>query len=177
MDSTAKPRPSKWVKKYSSLFPHPGPILDVASGGGRHTRYLLRKGYSVIAIDKNVLPLQNLKTPLLSPVRVDLEAQAPWPFKPDSFGGVVVTNYLHRPIFQNIIDSLAKDGLLIYETFARGNEKFGKPSNPNYLLKPGELIRLTLNELHILSYEDITTDQPKPARLQRICARKNTVGG
>ena len=115
-----------------------------------------------------------MKTPLLFPVQVDLEADAPWPFKPGSFSGIIVTNYLYRPIFENIIDGLEKDGVLIYETFAKGNEKFGKPHNPDYLLKPGELIRFTLDKLHILAYEDLTIAWPKPARLQRICAKKST---
>lgn len=174
MDLTTTAKPSKWVTQYSYLLPHSGPILDIASGGGRHTCYLLKKGHTVVAVDKNISPLQGMKTPLLFPVQVDLEADAPWPFKPGSFSGIIVTNYLYRPLFENIIDGLEKDGVLIYETFAKGNEKFGKPHNPDYLLKPGELIRFTLDKLHILAYEDLTIAWPKPARLQRICAKKST---
>jgi SAM-dependent methyltransferase len=167
--------PSAWVERHSPLIPLSGPILDVAAGRGRHTRYLLEKGHSVIAVDKNISYLRNIKTPRLSLIQVDLETDGSWPFKKSMFAGVVVTNYLYRPLFGTIIESLAQGGFLIYETFARGNEEFGKPNNPDYLLEPGELIRATLNKLHIIAYEDLTVTQPKPARVQRICGCRDLI--
>ena len=169
---TAPIGPSSWLQRHSSIIPHSGPILDIAAGSGRHTQYLLDKGHTVVSIDKDVSRLDQLKSPRLSIAQVDLESPNPWPFKGDVFTAIVVTNYLHRPLFPQIIESLAVGGLLVYETFAIGNEKFGKPTNPDYLLKANELIQLTLGHLHILAYEDLTIDQPKPAQIQRICASR-----
>ena len=167
--------PSAWIERHSPLISRSSQILDIAAGKGRHTRYLLRKGHSVIAVDKNLSSLRNIKNARLSLIQVDLETGAPWPFKKDMFAGIVVTNYLYRPLFGPIIASLAPGGVLIYETFARGNEKFGKPNNPDYLLEPDELIRVTLNKLHIIAYEDLLVEQPRPARIQRICGRRDEI--
>ena len=164
--------PSRWLQKYSSLMPNSGPILDVAAGSGRHTVYLLDKGHIVVSIDRDVSRLAYLKNPHLSVAQVDLEVPHSWPFKSGAFAGIIVTNYLHRPLFPRIIDALAAGGLLVYETFSQGNEKFGKPSNPDYLLEPGELLRVTLDHLHVIAYEDLTVHQPKSARTQRICAAR-----
>ena len=167
--------PSAWIERHSPLISRSGPILDIAAGRGRHTRFLLKKGHSVIAVDKNLSYLRDIKTPRLSLVQVDLETRESWPFKNGVFAGVVVTNYLYRPLFGAIIASLAQGGFLIYETFARGNEKFGKPNNPDYLLEPGELIQVTLNKLHIVAYEDLIVEQPRPAQIQRICGRRDAI--
>ena len=164
-----------WIERHSPLISRSGPVLDIAAGRGRHTRYLLKKGHSVIAVDKNLSSLRDIKTPRLSLIQVDLETGDSWPFKEGMFAGVVVTNYLYRPLFEPIIASLAPGGFLIYETFARGNEKFGKPNNPDYLLEPGELIRVTLNKLHIIAYEELIVEQPRPARIQRICGRRDEI--
>ena len=99
----------------------------------------------------------------------DLE-NAPWPCERAAYAGVVVTNYLHRPLFPDLIAALAPGGVLIYETFATGNERFGKPSNPAFLLKPGELLEAIRGRLHVVAYEDLEVDDPKPAMVQRICA-------
>ena len=89
------------------------------------------------------------------------------------FSGIVVTNYLYRPYLDHLPEMLEKNGVLIYETFAQGNEQFGKPSNPNFLLKPGELLELAQrHSLKVLAYEDIYRDEPKPAMVQRLCAVK-----
>ena len=104
-------------------------------------------------------------------VAADLE-NAPWPFSDRQFAAVIVTNYLHRPLFPNILSALAPGGLLLYETFAAGNERFGRPRNPAYLLKRGELISGILAGLTILAYEDVIIDEPSPAAVQRVCARK-----
>ena len=167
--------PSAWIERHSPLISRSGRILDIAAGKGRHTRYLLRKGHSVIAVDKNLSSLRNIKNARLSLIQVDLETGDSWPYKEGMFAGVVVTNYLYRPLFGPIIASLAPGGVLIFETFARGNEKFGKPNNPDYLLEPDELIRVTLNKLHIIAYEDLIVEQPRPAHIQRICGRRDKI--
>ena len=93
-----------------------------------------------------------------------------WPLAGLQFDGVIVTNYLHRPLFPRILDALSPTGLLVYETFAAGNERFGKPSNPDFLLRPGELLDVAHGRLHVVAYEDLEVTTPKPARIQRICA-------
>jgi hypothetical protein len=99
----------------------------------------------------------------------DLEG-APWPYTCQSFGGIVVTCYLHRPLFPHLLGSLAPQGVLIYETFARGNERYGRPQNPDFLLKHGELLEVAHNRLRVVAYEDLYVDTPKPSMMQRICA-------
>jgi SAM-dependent methyltransferase len=101
----------------------------------------------------------------------DLES-APWPYPGQCFDAIVVTNYLHRPLLPVLVDSLEHGGLLVYETFARGNERFGKPSNPDYLLAPGELLEAVRGRLRVLAYEDVVVEEPRPAALQRVCARR-----
>ena len=160
------------MQRHSPLIPHSGPILDIAAGSGRHTQYLLDKGHTVVSIDKDVSRLAQIKSSHLSIARLYLEAPQPWPFKNSAFAAIIVTNYLHRPVFPQIIKALDVGGVLVYETFANGNEKFGKPTNPDYLLKAGELIQLTLGHLHVLAYEDLTVDQPRPAQIQRIVASR-----
>ena len=86
------------------------------------------------------------------------------------FDGVIVTNYLHRPLFPRILEALSPAGLLVYETFAAGNERFGKPSNPDFLLQPGELLDVVHARLQVIAYEDLEVTTPRPARIQRICA-------
>jgi SAM-dependent methyltransferase len=99
----------------------------------------------------------------------DLE-NGPWPLPGVNFDGIVVTNYLHRPLFPCILDALAPAGLLIYETFAAGNERFGKPSNADFLLRPGELLDVARGRLRVIAYEDVEVTMPRPAKIQRICA-------
>jgi hypothetical protein len=102
----------------------------------------------------------------------DLEA-APWPYAGRLFDGIVVTNYLHRPLLGTLAGSLERGGVLIYETFARGNERFGKPSNPDFLLAPGELLEAAARGgLRVIAYEDLVVDAPRPGAVQRLCARR-----
>jgi hypothetical protein len=119
----------------------------------------------VVAVDRDaqVLP------PNIRFVQFDLESGAPWPFRTERFGGIVVTNYLHRPLFGDIERSLAEDGVLIYETFMSGNERFGKPSNPNFLLRPGELLQ-AFGALKVRAFEQCTVQIPRPTVMQRLCA-------
>lgn len=111
----------------------------------------------------------------ITPQCADLERDgATWPYAPAAYDCVVVTNYLHRPLWTHLIDALAPGGVLIYETFALGNERFGRPSNPDFLLKPGELLDVVRGRLAVHAYEDVVVDVPRPARVQRICALRAT---
>lgn len=159
---------SDWVRRFACSIPAHGRVLDLACGAGRHSRYLAELGYGVIAVDRD--PAADLaRVPGVELVKADLENE-PWPFGGKQFSGVVVTNYLHRPLFPRLLESLSLRGVLIYETFARGNEKFGKPSNPDFLLEPGELFRFVSRKLRVLAYEDLIVCEPRPAAIQRICA-------
>jgi 2-polyprenyl-3-methyl-5-hydroxy-6-metoxy-1,4-benzoquinol methylase len=147
-------------------------VLDLACGGGRHSLYLAELGYSVIAVDQDVSKLTSIASAQISTEEWDLELQM-WPLEGRQFEGIVVTNYLYRPHLDQLPKMLSPGGVLIYETFAQGNEAFGKPSNPNFLLKTGELLALAAShDLKIIAYEDIYQASPKPAMMQRICALK-----
>jgi SAM-dependent methyltransferase len=168
---------SPWVVRFTSLIA-PGEVLDLACGNGRHSRLLAARGYSVLAVDRDVDALANITEPGITTRQIDLESGkvGSWPFEPHRFAGIVVTNYLHRPLFARMLASLAPNGILIYETFAQGNERFGKPSNPDFLLKPGELLDLVRSSptlgLQVVAFEDGYCDIPRPAMVQRICAVK-----
>ncbi len=160
--------PSSWVARFARLVPK-GPVLDLAAGRGRHSRLFAQRGHPVVAVDRDVSFLVGLGAQV-EIIQADLEAPgAPWPLGNRRFAGVVVTNYLHRPLFPKIRDAIAPGGVLIYETFAIGNERFGKPNNPNFLLKPGELLELAQG-LRVLAYEDLEVSEPAPAMVQRIVA-------
>jgi SAM-dependent methyltransferase len=165
--------PSAWVTRFAPLVPA-GEVLDLACGSGRHARLLARLGHRVVAVDRDAVALASTAGPGIATSLVDLEADgAAWPFGEGRFAGIVVTNYLHRPLFPYILRSLAPGGVLVYETFAAGNEQFGKPSNPDFLLRPGELLDLAVkNALHVIAFEDGYVEMPKPAMVQRICAVK-----
>jgi SAM-dependent methyltransferase len=159
--------PSDWVRRWAPLVAR-GPVLDVASGTGRHAKLFSSRNLEVIAVDRDpqVLP------EAITFVKADLEDGSPWPFEGRRFGGIVVTNYLHRPLLPILAQSLAEGGVLIYETFMLGNEKFGKPSNPSFLLRPGELLQAFAG-LTVAAFEQGTTDQ---AVVQRICVIQAAVG-
>lgn len=167
-----KAAPSPWVQRFAPLLPAAGRVLDLACGGGRHTRLLLEAGHRVTALDRDLSGLSDLAgTPGLELLEADLEDGPPFPLAGRSFDGLVVTNYLHRPLLPDLVAAVAPGGLLIYETFARGNERFGKPSNPDFLLKPGELLTAVGARLRVLAYEDLIVETPRKAAVQRICAR------
>jgi SAM-dependent methyltransferase len=157
--------PSDWVVRWAPMVKR-GPVLDVASGSGRHARVFIERDLSVVAVDRDPQEIAGVKF-----VQADLENGNPWPFTGQRFGGIVVTNYLHRPLFAAIEDSLAEGGVLIYETFMLGNERFGRPSNPAFLLRPGEL-REAFASLRVIAFEEGEVARPKPAMTQRICASK-----
>ena len=166
-----RPSPSPWIVRFAPLVAAGAPVLDFACGQGRHVRFLLERGHPVTAVDRDVSGLQDLRDhPSLEIVRADLEDGSPWPFPGRRFGAVVVTNYLWRPLFFHIIDAVAKDGVLLYDTFAAGNEAYGRPSNPDFLLRPGELIERVQDRLQIVAYEHGYLEQPRPMVRQRICA-------
>lgn len=161
--------PSAWVKRWSSLIRPGGEVLDVACGSGRHARWLAALGFEVLAVDRDVSSFGDVP-PGVRLVEADIE-NGPWPCAERAFDGIVVTNYLHRPLLPTLVASLEPAGVLIYETFARGNERFGKPSNPAFLLAPGELLEAVRGRLRVVAYEDRVVDTPRPAAVQRLCAR------
>jgi SAM-dependent methyltransferase len=162
---------SPWVRRFAPLVAA-GEVLDLACGGGRHARLFAALGHPVVALDRSAEALAAAAGPGIATLQADLEAQgAAWPFPAGRFAGIVVTNYLHRPLMPDLLRSLAPGGVLIYETFALGNEAFGKPSNPAFLLAPGELLALAgQGGLRVIAYEDGLVGAPKPALVQRLCA-------
>jgi SAM-dependent methyltransferase len=143
--------PSLWVRRFAPLIPAGGRVLDVACGSGRHARLLGDRGYCVEAVDRNPEALEPLDgVPAITTRIADLETD-PWPYQVAEFDGVVITNYLYRPRFDALIDALKPNGVLIYETFMVGNEAIGKPSNPDFLLNPGELIDRASDDRHALA--------------------------
>ena len=168
--------PSAWVTRWAERVPAGGLVLDVACGAGRHARYFARCGHPVVAVDRDPATPSRLAGIRGISVRcADLE-QGSWPFSGEHFSGIVVTNYLHRPLFPYLLSALAPAGALIYETFAAGNERFGRPSNPAFLLKSGELLEVTRGKLQVIAYEDLFVTDPKPAMVQRICATNSLAG-
>ena len=164
---------SPWVQRFAPLIPG-GEVLDLACGGGRHARHLAGLGHAVVAVDRDPAAIAATAAPGIVTSQIDLEeGDAAWPFGPQRFAGVIVTNYLHRPLFAGIAGSLAANGVLIYETFADGNAAFGKPGNPDFLLKPGELLEMARQHgLRVIAFEDGIVNQPKQAMVQRVCAVK-----
>jgi SAM-dependent methyltransferase len=162
---------SSWVRRFAPLVPA-GEVLDLACGSGRHARLLASRGHPVLALDRDPAALAATAGPGIETMQHDLEIDAAaWPFAPGRFAGIVVTNYLHRPLMAGLMKSLSPGGILIYETFAAGNEKFGKPSNPDFLLRPGELLEhARAASLSVIAFEDGATAKPRPARVQRLCA-------
>jgi SAM-dependent methyltransferase len=163
--------PSPWVVRFVASMPTTGPVLDVACGAGRHTRFLLELGHRVVAVDRDLSGLADLADhPDLEAIAVDLEDGRPVPFVEPQFAAVVVTNYLHRPILDALVSVVALGGLFVYETFACGNERFGRPRRPEFLLQPGELLEVVRGRLRVVAFEDLVVDEPRAAAVQRIAA-------
>jgi SAM-dependent methyltransferase len=168
--------PSPWVVRWAALVRPGSEVLDLACGTGRHARFLAARGCSVLAVDRDAEAIAALATVAGVFTRVaDLEGAA-WPFASSSFDAVVVANYLHRPLFGPIFDALRPGGLLVYETFMLGNERFGRPSNPEFLLRPGELLGAVQGQLEVVAFEQGEVGTPRPAVVQRICAVKGPAG-
>lgn len=160
--------PSPWIARFAPLVPKGGTVLDVAAGGGRHTALFRRLGHPVVAVDRDIAGLAAFASdPHVEIVAHDLERDG-WPFTGVCFGTVVVTNYLWRPLLPNIVATVAPNGVLLYETFGVGHERFGRPSNPAFLLRPGELLEAVTGRLDVLAYECGETNHP--AVVQRLCA-------
>jgi len=164
--------PSPWVRRFAPLIRDGGTVLDLACGGGRHARYFLALGYPVAMVDRDAGPVGDLAgQPGAEVIEADLEGAAPWPLAGRTFAAVVVVNYLHRPLLPRLIGSLEDGGVLIYETFARGNERFSRPRNPDHLLKSGELLEAVRGKLQVIAYEHgIDERAPLPGVKQRLCA-------
>ena len=170
---------SPWVERFAPLVPNGGDVLDLACGGGRHTRLFLGLGHRVIALDRDIGEVADLASnPSVKLVGTDLETDNPWPFPDRKFSGIVVTNYLYRPLFPTLINALADDGILIYETFGVGNERYGHPRNPDFLLQNNELLDLLNGSLSVIAFEQgVVEGDPHPRVLQRVCATKSTGPG
>lgn len=164
---------SPWIARWAGLVRPGGSVLDLACGAGRHSRWFARGGHPVTAVDRDgtIADWASRETGVVGVV-ADLEG-GPWPFTGRRFDAVVVTNYLHRPLFAAILDAIAPGGVLLYETFAVGNERFGKPSNPAFLLRHGELLEVVQGRLRIVAYEDVELGEPRPAMVQRIAAMRD----
>ena len=160
--------PSEWVRRWSHLVPSDEQMLDEDCGAGRHLRWFQALGHPVTGIDRDPLAVQ-AAAQAGEAIEADIE-NGPWPLAGRSFGAVVVTNYLWRPLLPTIVDSVAPGGVLLYETFAQGNETVGKPSRPDFLLRPGELLALCSGaDWRVVAYEDGFVPQPERF-VQRIAA-------
>jgi SAM-dependent methyltransferase len=162
--------PSRWVVRFSHLVRPGGQVLDLAAGAGRHTQWFLASERSVLAVDRDLSALAWLEHPQLEKVEADLEGSEGWPLRDRTFDAVVVTNYLWRNIFDDLIGAVRRDGVLIYETFAEGNERYGRPRRPEFLLQPGELLAKVAPRLEVVAFEQGYSDHPSERVVQRICA-------
>jgi len=162
---------SPCVTRFAGLVAPGGGVLEIACGTGRHARLFLDRGHPVVAVDRHNAGIVDLLGRAdFEFVDANLEDGRAWPLGASTFAAVVVTNYLHRPLFASLIDALEAGGVLIYETFAEGNERFGRPSNPDFLLRPGELLAAVAGRLRVVAYEHGEIAVPRPAVVQRICA-------
>ena len=163
--------PSPWVKRWAHLLQPGSSVLDLACGSGRHVRWLAGLGHAVTAIDRDAAACSPLGE-VAEVIVADVEAGS-WPCEGRRFDGVLVTNYLWRPLWPRILESIAPGGLLIYETFAAGNETVGRPARPDFLLQPGELL-VRCAGLRVIAYEDGFLTDPDRF-VQRIVALRPDV--
>ena len=159
--------PSPWIVRWAGAITPQGTVLDLACGPGRHVRYLAALGLRVTAVDRDRDALARLQGLPAEVIEADLEA-GPWPLPGRTFDAVVVTNYLWRALLPAIVGSVAEGGWLLYETFALGQEKLGRPTNPDFLLRPGELLAAA-QDLRVIAYEDGVVQSPE-RRVQRLAA-------
>jgi len=162
--------PSPWVLRWVSLIKPGGTVLDVAAGHGRHARVLANAGFNVTAVDLDISGLSDAPKSI-EVVAADLETGT-WPFVGRRFDAIVVANYLHRPHFPHLVESLASGGVLLFETFGQGNQHFGRPRNPDFLLAPDELLAVFAPHLQIVAYQHGPEQRPRPAVRQRLCGVK-----
>lgn len=173
--------PSPWVQRWTRTLPAGARVLDLACGSGRHLRWLTAQGQRLTGVDRDAAALEALRAELPSSelIAADIES-GPWPLAGRAFDAVVVTNYLWRPLLPTVLASVAPGGLLVYETFALGNQTVGKPSNPDFLLRPGELLdavrTFETGDWRVLGYEDGTLEAPLRF-VQRIAAVREAQAG
>lgn len=170
--------PSPWVVRFAHLVADHGRVLDLACGYGRHARWFAARGCNVLAVDRDAEALAALSGIAgVETCRADLEAGT-WPLGSVRFDAIVVTRYLHRPLFPHLLAALTDDGTLLYETFAQGNEAYGRPSNPDFLLKPDELLSLVGNRLRVVAFEQgLITSEGVHAVVQRLAAVGHACAG
>ena len=167
----ARVDPSPWVERFAGRVPAGGTVLDVACGSGRHARLFRRLGHPVVLLDRDVVNVTDMASDEdVEIVARDLEGGRPWPLAGRQFAGVLVVNYLHRPLFANLVEAVAPGGVLIYETFAVGHERYGRPSHPDHLLRHEELLTAVRPELRVVAFEEQEDQTPRPAVRQRIVA-------
>jgi len=167
--------PSSWVARFAGIIPAGGRVLDLACGAGRHSRFLLGKGFRVLAVDRDISRIEDISNaPSLDLLEIDLEDGSVPGFLQQGFDGIVVTDYLHRPLLAPLRDALNSNGVLIYETFSEGNEAYGRPSRPDFLLAPGELLGLIDDHFQVVAFEQGLDQSPRKAVRQRICAVKGS---
>ena len=172
LDMSCTAEPSAWVRRFAPLIAPGGRVLDLACGNGRHARFLAAAGHPVEAVDRDAVRLATLAdVPGIETRCADLEG-GPWPYAAGQFAGIVVTNYLWRPLMPALMAALGKGGVLIYETFMIGNERLGKPSNPAFLLRKDELRFIVREHLDIVAFEQGEVTLPRPMVIQRICATR-----
>jgi SAM-dependent methyltransferase len=170
--------PSGWVLRFADMLSMSSCVLDLACGQGRHARWLADRGCQVTAVDRDPAALAAVASyPGVTTCELDLESGAAWPWADAAFDAIVVINYFHRPSFDHLGALLRPGGVLIYETFMLGNAIFGKPSNPDFLLMPGELLERTRDGFTVIAFEQGEIMRPAPAMIQRICARKGDTPG
>ncbi|MCA8973777.1 MAG: class I SAM-dependent methyltransferase [Planctomycetes bacterium] len=167
--STLSLTPSPHIVRLAMLVKAGGPVLDVAAGNGRHAVLFADRGHAVTAIDRDVTSLRALADPRIEVIAADLE-RGPWPVRGRTFAAVVVSNYLWRPLLPTLITSVAPGGVLLYETFAVGNERHGRPRNPDFLLRHDELRQAVAGQLEVVEFEYGPVGDPPIAVRQRIAA-------
>lgn len=168
--------PSPFIARFAALIPADARVLDLAAGSGRHALLLAARGVQVLAVDRDAAALAACAGESRIETRVvDLEAGT-WPLAGETFGAIVVANYLHRPSFSHLRAALARDGVLLYETFAVGNERFGRPSNPEFLLRVGELLQLALEPPHPLTVVAFEQGRDETGGRTKVVARLAAVG-
>ena len=162
--------PSPWIVRFAALVPPGARLLDLAAGHGRHACFFAARGARVVAVDRDAALLASFATaPGVETRALDLETGA-WPLAGERFDAIVTVNYLHRALFPHLLDALADEGVLLYETFAAGNEAFGKPSNPNFLLARDELLQFAHDHLTVIAFEQGVIEGEPPAVVQRLAA-------
>lgn len=163
--------PSPWMVRFAPLIRAGGTVLDLACGAGRHLRLFRDRGHPVLGVDIDLRGMADLQgADGVRLVQADLENGNPWPLGAERFAGIVVANYLYRPLLPALLDALEPGGVLLYETFARGNGRFGRPSSAAFLLRSGELLALAGDRLQVVAYEHGEVASPKAAVVQRLCA-------